>query len=405
MTARPDHQTTPVSRLNIWVVIPVYNHGSTVFDVIRQCCRIHDQVLVVDDGSTDLDADQIKTGKEGTIHWLHHDRNRGKGAAILTAAAFVRQQGGTHIITIDADLQHDPSEISKFIDAITQDPSALFVGKRDFSSSGIPGASKFGRRFSNFWYRVETGHRIGDSQSGFRAYPLFLFDELKLSQNHYAFEVEILVKSAWGGVPVKDVDISVHYQPVGRRVSHFRLFMDNLRLTHLNALLTLRSFIPIPHKKILPDSFLSDDRISFSIFRPIKSIRLFLAQDLSPFQIAMAGGVGVVLGALPLIAVHTLAILFVTGFFRLNKLMALAASQLCMPPLVPAACIEVGYFLTHQGTFLVDISFETLGREAGLRLYEWLIGSIILAPVLGGIVFTVIYLMAIMILKVEKQHG
>lgn len=375
-----------VSSPEIFIVIPVYNHGKTVFEVIDRCRKVNDQILVIDDGSTDLDKTVIEAS---CAEWIHHEKNMGKGAAILTAAKAAAQKGATHIITIDADLQHNPDDLHHFFHAIHEDPKALFVGKRDFSASSIPGKSKFGRKFSNFWFRVETGSSIGDAQSGFRAYPLLIFEHLKFSQNHYAFEVEVLVKSRWAGVMIKDLDIDVYYPPSEKRISHFKLFKDNLRLTHLNALLTLRSFLPIPHKQIF-----RENKPRFSIFSPVKSIRLFLADNISPFEIAMAGAVGVILGTLPLIALHTIAILFVAGFFRLNKIVAIGTSQICMPPLVPALCIETGYFMTHNGTFLTEISFETLGNQAAQRIYEWLLGSLILAPVFGIISFLVIYFFA-----------
>ncbi len=380
---------------DILIVIPVYNHGQTVFKVIDHCRRIHDRILVVDDGSSDLDREQIAASR---VRWVHHGRNRGKGAAILTAAYIARQDTVTHIITIDADLQHDPDDIIHFIEAIKKDPRALFVGKRDFSGTSIPKMSKFGRQFSNFWFRVETGYSIGDAQSGFRAYPVFLFNHLKFSQNHYSFEVEVLVKASWSGFPVKDINISVYYPPADKRVSHFRGFRDNLRLTHLNALLLFRSVMPLPHKKIIMDA-----DPGFSIFRPVISIRKFLAHNISPFEIALAGATGIILGILPLIFMHTIVILLVAGFFKLNRLVAVGTSQICMPPLMPALCIETGYFITHGGVFLTDISYETLGNQALHRIYEWLIGALILAPVLGALSFALIYVAAGLVSLVKKE--
>ena len=107
----------------------------------------------------------------------------------------------------------------------------------------------------------------------------------------------------------------------------------------------------------------------------------------------MSGSTGIFLGTLPLIALHTLVILMVTGFFKLNKIVAVGASQLCMPPVVPAICIEAGYFLTHDGTFLTDISFETIGNQGLQRLYEWFLGSLIIAPVLSFLSFVKLFLM------------
>jgi len=370
----------------ILIVIPLYNHGKTVLNVIERCKKIYENILVIDDGSTDLKKDFFK---DINVSVVHHGRNLGKGAAIMTAARLAAKQRITHLVTIDADLQHKPEDFLLFKKAIYKDPKALYIGKRDFSSPTIPGASKFGRSFSNFWFRVQTGQVTADAQSGFRAYPLFVLENLNLSERHYSFEIEVLVKAAWAGVTIKDIDVSVYYPPPEKRISHFKLFWDNIRLTNLNTKLTIRSFLPVPHKKLLQKSV-----HKFSIFKPLKSIRLFLDHNVSPFHIAMSGSTGIFLGALPLIAVHTLAILMVTGFFRLNKLVAIGTSQFCMPPFVPALCIEAGYFLTHDNTFLTDISFETIANQGLDRIFEWFIGSLIIAPVLSFLSFIVIFLMA-----------
>ncbi len=392
----------PASEMNttkpaIIIVIPVFNHGNTVFEVIDRCMKIHDRILVVNDGSTDLDMDKVS---RSPVDWIHHTRNMGKGAAIMTAARIAKAKKASHIITIDADMQHDPEDIALFKTAVYEKPDVLFIGKRDFETGSVPGLSRFGRQFSNFWFRIQTGFKIGDAQSGFRAYPLFLFERLSFSQNHYAFEVEILVKTAWAGIIVKDLDISVHYPSKGTRISHFQLFWDNLRLTRLNTVLTLRSFLPVPHKKIIKKG-----GPHFSVLSPVKSIRQVLSYNLSPFEIAMAGAVGVFLGTLPLIAMHLVAILFVTGFFRLNKWVAIGTSHVCVPPFVPAICIEVGYFMTHRGQFLTEFSLETIGYQAIDRLFEWLLGSLIVAPLLGIVTFAVIYVTAHLLSTADQEQG
>lgn len=371
----------------IVIVIPVFNHGQTIQKVVDACRAIHDHVLVVDDGSTDLPED---FARNIGVTMLRHRTNRGKGAALMTAARHALEKGFTHMVTLDADLQHDARDFSRFKSAVTETPNALIIGKRDFSGTTAPWLSRFGRQFSNFWFRVQTGMSAGDAQSGFRAYPLDILNRLTLKQARYDFEIEVLVKAAWAGVPVRAIDISVHYQAPELRISHFSLLTDNLRLTRLNTKLTLRSFLPWPHQKITA----SEQVPKFSMLEPMTGIRYFLTNKLSPFEIALAGAMGVFIGTLPLVAMHTIAILIVAGFFRLNKIVALGTSQLCMPPIVPAICIETGYFLTHGGRFLTEISIETLGYQCLDRFLEWCIGSLLVAPVLSLLVFTIIYIMA-----------
>lgn len=382
--------------MRIIIVIPVFNHGETVEGVIRECLSLHCDILVVDDGSTDLPDHFFENMG---VPFLTHGINRGKGAALMTAARHSLGRGYTHMVTIDADGQHLPEDFLRFKSEISKTPGDLIIGRRDFSQASIPGSSRFGRQFSNFWFRVQTGMSAGDAQSGFRAYPLIVFERLSFSRIRYDFEIEVLVKAAWAGVTVRSIDIDVHYPKPGRRISHFKMFKDNLRLTILNTGLTVRSFIPWPHRRIIERR----QENKFSILHPVKSIRYLLVNDISPYEIALSGAVGVFLGTLPLIAMHTITILFVTGFFRLNKIVAIGTSQLCMPPIVPALCIEVGYFLTHGGRFLTEISFETLGHQFMDRFYELCLGSMLVAPVLGALSFVLIYLLAAAIVMVPER--
>jgi uncharacterized protein (DUF2062 family) len=370
--------------MNILIVIPLYNHAASVGDVAERCLAVHPEVLVVDDGSTDGGAD-VLAGLP--VRVLRHAQNRGKGAAIMTAAAEARRLGMSHVVTIDADGQHDPADFPRFRAAIAAEPEAIVVGCRNFATANVPGSSRFGRQFSNFWLRLQTGKDLGDTQSGFRAYPLMVLEQLRLGQQHYSFEVEVLVKAAWAGIELRDVPIAVYYPPAGERISHFRAFRDNFRLTVLNTGLTMRSIAPWPHRKIV-NAGKPGEKVS--VLRPLRSIRTLLTENTSPAQLAAAGALGVFLGALPLLAAHTIAILFAAGFLRLNKVAAVSASQLCMPPLVPALCIEAGYFL-RKGEFLTEFSLQTLGYQGLERLWEWFLGSLILGPLfalgVGGAIY------------------
>ncbi len=362
----------------IFVVVPVYNHGETLRKVVAGILNIHEHVLVVDDGSDDQG---IRNVEDMPIHVRVHKKNLGKGAALRTAAEEALSLGATHIVTIDADGQHDPDELPKFFAAVHKNPMAVHVGCRDFETADVPGISRFGRAFSNFWLRVQTGSKIMDSQSGFRAYPLTIFKDLAFTDSRYSFEVEVLVRSAWAGLELCDIPISVYYPPREKRVSHFRAFADNVRISWLNTRLTLRSILPWPHQKITRHG---DELDAVSIVRPLKSLKILLQKEATARGLAAAVFIGVFFGTLPLIGLRTLVILFIAGYFAQNRIAALAASQLCIPPFVPAICIEVGHYLRH-GSFLTEISMQTLGYEALERIWEWIIGSLIVAPVLASL--------------------
>lgn len=378
----------------ILLVIPVYNHGQTLRRVVEETLRIHSDILVVDDGSSDGGAETLD---DLPVRLIRHETNRGKGAAIMTAVEEARRLGKSHIITIDADGQHFPTDIPAFIRAINETPGAVMVGARDFENSTAPGSSRFGRKFSNFWLRVQTGVKVSDVQCGFRAYPLALFDAITPKQTRYSFEVEVLVKGAWAGFTIMDVDVSVHYPPSDERVSHFKYIRDNLDLTLLNTKLTTRSFIPVPHRQ-----YCEDEQGNVSPIHPMRSLRTLLEQEETPWALAVSGAIGMLLGTLPLIGFHSLSIVFLLGYFRLSKITGLAVSQLCIPPLVPALCIEVGHFIRH-GRFLTDISLQTIGYEALDRIWEWVLGSLVVGPVLGILVGATIYFLSLSIRRKLRQ--
>ena len=378
--------------IKIVVLIPAYNHPGTIRDVVVNAMKFNPDVMVVDDGS-DRRVSEILFGLDVII--VRHTKNMGKGAAILTGAQKAKSLGFTHIITIDADGQHDPGDLPGLISAVEKNPHAIIVGKRDFKKTDVPRASVFGRSFSNFWLRVQTGRSVGDTQSGFRAYPLAVLNELNLKEKHYSFEVEVLVRAIWSGVDVMEADVNIYYPPENKRVTHFLKFKDNLRLTLLNTRLTMRSILPWPHRKII---FEKQGEKLVSIWHPVNSIRALLTENMSPEKIAIAGALGVFMGALPLIACHTVIIIMVAGFFRLNKVVALSTSQLCMPPFMPAICIETGYFLRNGG-FLTEVNIKTIGYQAIYRIYEWLLGSLIIGPLSGIIIALVMYIMAVIIQK------
>jgi len=376
--------------VKILVVIPVYNHAATLKSLVDQvlavCRPLKLPLLVVDDGCTDGGPDLLDLSE---VTLIRHPQNRGKGGAVISAIQYARRHQFTHIITLDADGQHSPGEIPLFIEAIYQDPEAMIVGYRDFKTTSVHFGSRFGRQFSNFWLRFQTGISLGDSQSGFRAYPVDVVSRLKLKETGFAFEIEVLVQAAWAGVVLCDVPISVYYPKQGRR-SHFNQWRDNARLAWLNTRLTLRCFLPIPHRRLYPDKH----QAPISIRYPLQSLRrLLIDANQTPVRLSLASAWGIVIGALPIFGFHTMLILFTAKYMRLSPLMSVVASQVCMPPIVPALCIEIGYFLRH-GVFLTEISIRTLGYQGFERLLEWLLGSLLLGPILGILIGLLVFLSA-----------
>jgi glycosyltransferase involved in cell wall biosynthesis len=218
-------------------VVPVFNNGATVKEVALGCRKHLAHVLVVDDGSTDMDVAALFADTD--VEVLVHSRNRGKGAALLSALEWVRERGATWMVCIDADGQHNPDDLPLFFPMLGNNPSSIVVGARDFSGENIPEGSKFGRKFSNFWIKLECGAKMSDSQSGFRAYPVELLSQMNLRGSRYDFEVEVLTKAVWHGLSIREVPISVHYPPKEERISHFDQWKDNVRLTGRGFLILL----------------------------------------------------------------------------------------------------------------------------------------------------------------------
>ena len=106
------------------------------------------------------------------------------------------------------------------------------------AQEGVPKKSSFGNKFSNFWFWVETGIWLEDTQSGFRLYPLSYLKEMKFYTKKFEFEIEVIVRAAWQGTSVKNIPIKVKYDET-ERVSHFRPFKDFTRISIFNTILVL----------------------------------------------------------------------------------------------------------------------------------------------------------------------
>jgi len=392
-------ENSPVPHDRVWIAIPVYNNRDTVRSVAEECRSLMKHVLVIDDGSTDADLAALLSGLDVVV--LKHPENLGKGRAIMTASRYVEDQGGDYMITIDADGQHMPRDIGKLLPLINDEHPTIVIGARDFNTEHVPASSRFGRSFANFWLRVETGRIVDDCQSGFRAYPVRYLDRMEFKGRRYDFEAEVLAKAAWAGLAITTTPIEVRYPKPEERVSSFKPFLDNMRLTAIHSMLVGRRLVPWPHKKLVKDA----NAFDVSLLRhPGKALRMLIMEQATPEGLAMSAAVGMFLAVLPLLFVHSLVILYVALRLNLNKIVALNVQHLAMPPFIPALCIEVGYYLRH-GEWLTDLSFKTVFEQFSSRLYEWFLGSLIIAPMSAVLVGAVMYTAAATIKKVRYVNG
>jgi glycosyltransferase involved in cell wall biosynthesis len=209
------------------VLIPVYNHAAGIVSVIERVLALNLPVWVVDDGSTDGTAEGLVRFGEVTV--LRHEENRGKGEAILTG--FSAMAGNVDwAVTLDADGQHDPADVPVLIRAIPAGKRPIVIGRREgMIGDDVPWTSRFGRKFSNFWVRAAGGPVLSDTQSGLRIYPLPEAMRLGVRARRFQFEVEILVRARWAGIPIVEAPVNVSYTPGMKRISHFRPFVDFCR--------------------------------------------------------------------------------------------------------------------------------------------------------------------------------
>ena len=227
---------------DVVVVIPTYNNSKTVAKVVEQVMDYCENIMVVNDGSTDNTLEVLKSiGESITI--VTHPVNQGKGKALTTGFHLALDMGFRYVVTMDADGQHYASDLSKFAEALSSHTDTLMVGSRQFDSPNMPQKSSFANKFSNFWFTVQTGKRLPDTQTGFRLYPLNKMGKMKLLSSRYEAELALLVRSAWRDIDILPIPINVYYPPKEERVSHFRPGMDFFRISVLNSFFTFAAIL------------------------------------------------------------------------------------------------------------------------------------------------------------------
>jgi glycosyltransferase involved in cell wall biosynthesis len=173
--------------------------------------------------------------------------NGGKGAAMITGFTAAIRQGYSHAIQIDADGQHEASDIAKFLRLSSLHPEAMILGQPCFAADA-PKNRRYGRQFANLWVWINTlSLAIGDGMCGFRLYPLSAV-ALLLQTNSIAkgmdFDIDIVVRLYWQGVETINLPTQVRYPLDG--VSHFRLWRDNLLISRTHAQLFFGMLPRIP---------------------------------------------------------------------------------------------------------------------------------------------------------------
>jgi glycosyltransferase involved in cell wall biosynthesis len=369
--------------LKTCVIIPTYNNASTLARVIEEVIVFSKHVIVVNDGSTDNTIAIVQ--RFPVVQLISYEKNTGKGWALRQAFSYAYKKGYQYVITIDSDGQHFASDLPAFIEKLETLPGSLIIGARNMDQSSVPGGSSFGHKFSNFWFRAETGIRCPDTQSGYRLYPLEPISKMKFFTKKFEFEIEVLVRLAWKGITIESVPVTVHYAPKETRISHFRPRIDFIRISILNTILVLIAFLYIKPRNFFRDLF---NKKKFK--KVIREQVLDIDQSAGLKSISV--GFGVFMGIVPIWGFQLLVAIFLAVLFRLNKLIVIIASNISIPPMIPLII-----FLSYKmGAIWMDghaqqLHFDrTITRHSVQQnLQQYIYGSITLA-VVAGVVFALV---------------
>lgn len=359
------------------VIIPTYNNQKTLQRVIDGVLNITQNCIIVNDGSTDDTRSILKNYPQ--LIQIHFPQNKGKGIALREGFKKAKELNFRYAITIDSDGQHYPDDIPHFLKAIeNQNQDVLLIGSRNMNQDGVPKKSSFGNKFSNFWFWFETGIKLEDTQSGYRLYPLNLIPK-KFFTRKFEFEIEVIVRTAWNNVPVKNIPIKILYDP-DERVSHFRPFRDFSRISVLNTVLVIiallyikpRDFIRKLLKKKFKD-FVREDILASSDSNSKKA-----------FSIAL----GVFIGISPFWGFQTILVISLALLLRLNKVLAFTFSNISFPPFIPFiifGSLKIGSLFvgsTKPLRFDNSITLDVVKSN----LSQYIVGSFVLAA-LSAIAF------------------
>ncbi len=383
-----------VAALNCVVIIPTYNNQATIAKVIANVKEYAEDIIVVNDGSTDSTSEILS--KIDGIRLIEYPENKGKGYALKLALKRATEWGFRYAITIDSDGQHYADDIPTFVERIEQVPDSLLIGERNLTADNMPAKNTFANKFSNFWYKVETGNSLADTQSGFRLYPLDKLRNIHFITRRYEFEVEIIVRAAWRGVNVENVPIKVYYAPNEQRVSHFRPLQDFTRISILNTVLVIYAIL-----------FYYPWRFIRSL--TVVNIKAFFTSNAfdstnSNLYIAASMGWGVFCGIIPVWGYQMVFAGVTAHLLKLNKLIAVVFSNVSIAPMIPfilyASMVIGAYILDMRNIF----SLHTVSLDnVGLSLGQYVVGSVVFA-ILSGIVVFIISYIVMMLCRRRVSH-
>jgi glycosyltransferase involved in cell wall biosynthesis len=386
-------ETARMDQYKVCVIIPTYNNHKTLKRVIDSVLLYTSNVIIVNDGSTDSTIQILE--EYPNLTQIHHSKNSGKGLALRNGFKKALELNYNYAITIDSDGQHFASDIPNFLDALELNTQSLLIGSRNMVQENVPKKSSFGNKFSNFWFWFETGNKLQDTQSGFRLYPLREIP-VHYFTNKFEFEIEVIVRSAWKGIPVKNIPIQVLYDPK-ERVSHFRPFKDFTRISILNTVLVVITLIYIKPR----DFFFKIKKKGLKRF----FIENILESNDSNAKKAYSIALGVFIGICPFWGFQTILVLSLAVVLKLNKAISFAFSNVSFPPFIPfiiLGSLQIGsYFITSDAPLLLNsnMTFDDVQKN----IAQYLVGSFILATFMAVLFGLAAYLLLSLVNR-EKHN-
>jgi glycosyltransferase involved in cell wall biosynthesis len=367
--------------------VPTYNNEKFLEQLITDLLVLNAPIVVINDGSTDGTENILK--RYAQIQTLSYMPNQGKGLALRRGFRYALSMGYRYAISIDSDGQHFVSDIPDFLDSLEQDPDTLIIGARNMDQSSVPGKSSFGHRFSNFWYRVETGIKLPDTQSGFRLYPVARLDKMVFFTRRFEFEIEVIVRAAWNGIPVLAIPVNVYYPPPAERISHFRPFIDFTRISILNTVLVFISFFYIKPRDLMRRLFVAHK------WKEVFIDELFAA-DQSNIRKSASVAFGIFMGILPIWGFQLAAAIFGAVILRLNKGLVIVFANISIPPMIPLiiyTSYQFGSFWVPDGDKRISLTKSLSLSAIRYNFRQYLAGSISLAVVAGIIAGLLTYIL------------
>ena len=372
-----EHVSELFDRYKACIILPTYNNHASLGNVIERSLQQTKHVIVVNDGSTDQTLSLLD---KYPIQIVSYFPNHGKGYALRKGFEYAFSKGYEYAVTIDTDGQHYPEDSSIFLQKLIDVPGSFLIGARNLNQTNVPGKSTFGNRFSNFWFRLETGIRLPDTQSGFRLYPIAGMHGMRFFTNKYEFEIESMVRCAWKGIPILPVPIQVFYPKQEERVTHFRPLKDFFRISVLNSVLVIITFLVIKPRDLLIKPF---QQKGF-----LKGLRhLLFDHTETTYTRAASVGFGIFMGIVPIWGFQLLIGIPLSILFRMNKaLFILAANISIFPPIIWAASLACGKLLFKNPNWKID--FHNLRwEEVAQTGKEFFIGGTVLAIVSSILAF------------------